>query len=74
MTTLALVTIDEARDAYRVEGHVLYRAVKAGKIAAYKPGKRLLLDAGSLQDWFESTRVRPKRRMGRPRNTTITNI
>lgn len=74
MTSPALVTIDEACDAYRVEGHVLYRAVKAGKIAAYKPGKRLLLEAGSLLEWFESTRVRPKKRMGRPRNNTITNI
>lgn len=74
MTIPSLITIDEACARLRVGYAAIYSAVKRGKIAAYKPGKEILLDEESLCAWFEASKIKPRVGKGRPRNTTITNI
>lgn len=68
------LTLREAAREYPVSYSTLYLAVRRGEIEAYKPGREIVLEAASLQEWFLSKKVRVRKLAGRPRNTTITKI
>ena len=61
------LTYAEAGSLYGVGRSKLQRLVVRGEITAYRPGKATLLDAGSVEAWVESTKIKPARRIGRPR-------
>ena len=61
------LTYAEAQAMYGVGRSKLQRLVVRGEIVAYRPGKATLLDAGSVEAWVESTKIKPARRLGRPR-------
>ena len=61
------IGIKDAAERYGISTQTLYRAVNAGKIAAYKPGRNILLDADSLDDWFKASKIIIKRPVGKPR-------
>ena len=61
------LTYAEAQALYGVGRSKLQRLVVRGEITAYRPGKATLLDAGSVEAWVESTKIKPERRLGRPR-------
>jgi excisionase family DNA binding protein len=64
-------TYAEAQEVYGVSRMTLNRLVARGAIEAYRPGRKTLLDAVSLDRWFRSTKVQVKpvrgRRKGAPR-------
>ena len=64
MTTLTYI---EAERLYSISTRALQRLVKAGKVIAYKPGAKVLMDADSLAAWVMSTRIQPAKKIGRPR-------
>lgn len=64
---MKLITYEEAAEQYRCHRATVERAVKKGKIEAYKPGKLVLLNAESVNEWFLSTQIKPVRTGGRPR-------
>ena len=64
MTTLTYV---EAERLYSISTRALQRLVKAGKVAAYRPGAKVLLDCDSLEAWVKSTKIQPAKKIGRPR-------
>lgn len=61
------IGIKEAASRFNISTATLYRAVAAGKIAAYKPGRDILLDVESLEEWFKSTKIIARRPVGKPR-------
>ena len=61
------ITYAEAQKLYSVGRSRLQRLVVTGVIEAYRPGKETLLDSASLNIWFQSTKVKPIVRRGRPR-------
>lgn len=60
-------TYAEAERLYSISTRALQRLVKAGKITAYKPGAKVLLDVESLEAWVRSTKIKPSIKIGRPR-------
>ena len=64
MTT---ITYLEAERIYSISTRALQRLVKAGKVIAYKPGAKVLMDADSLAAWVRSTKIKPAVKIGRPR-------
>lgn len=61
------ITYEEAAERYKCDPRSLRRAVIAGKIEAYKPGLRILIDIKSADAWFMSTKRQPSPILGRPR-------
>ena len=61
------ITYAEAQQLYSVGRSKLQRLVVTGVIEAYRPGKETLLDAVSVNHWFQSTKIKPIARRGRPR-------
>ncbi|MBM9616453.1 excisionase family DNA-binding protein [Desulfobulbus rhabdoformis] len=61
------ITYAEAQELYSVGRSRLQRLVVNGVIEAYRPGKETLLDSASLHIWFQSTKIKPVARRGRPR-------
>ena len=61
------LTYIEAERLYSISTRALQRLVKAGKVTAYKPGAKVLLDAESLAAWVRSTKIQPAKKIGRPR-------
>lgn len=61
------MTIQEVMTAYRVGYQTIYRAVQRGELEAYKPGRKLIIDAESAGNWFKSKKIKPKAALGRPR-------
>ena len=61
------LTYAEAQALYGVGRSTLQRLVVRGEIVAYRPGKAVLLDHASVEEWVASTRITPARRLGRPR-------
>ena len=68
MNLLAYV---EAERLYSISTWALQRLVKAGKVTAYKPGAKVLLDADSLAAGVRSTKIKPAIKIGRPRKGAI---
>lgn len=64
---MTLYTYAEAERLYSISTLALQRLVKAGKITAYKPGAKVLLDGESLATWVKSTKIAPRKKIGRPR-------
>ncbi|MBU0967590.1 MAG: helix-turn-helix domain-containing protein [Proteobacteria bacterium] len=60
------ITIDEAAKLTKCSYHTIHRAIKKGDLAAYKPGKTVLILEKDLAAWFQSKRVLAVR-IGRPR-------
>lgn len=60
------ITIDEAAKLAKCSYHTIHRAIKKGDLAAYKPGKTVLILEKDLAAWFQSKRVLAVR-TGRPR-------
>ncbi|MEW6290760.1 MAG: helix-turn-helix domain-containing protein [Thermodesulfobacteriota bacterium] len=60
------ITIDEAAKLAKCSYHTIHRAIKKGDLAAYKPGKTVLILEKDLAAWFQSKRVLAVR-IGRPR-------
>lgn len=60
------VTIDEAAQLVKCSYHTIHRAIKKGELAAYKPGKTVLILESDLNTWFQSKRIRAVN-VGRPR-------
>jgi len=60
------ITIDEAARLAKCSYHTIHRAIKKGDLAAYKPGKTVLILETDLNAWFESKRIRAVK-AGRPR-------
>jgi excisionase family DNA binding protein len=60
------MTIDEAAQLAKCSYHTIHRAIKRGDLAAYKPGKTVLILETDLNAWFESKRIRAVK-AGRPR-------
>lgn len=60
------MTIDEAAELAKCSYHTIHRAIKRGDLAAYKPGKTVLILEADLNAWFESKRIRAVK-AGRPR-------
>lgn len=64
---MTLYTYAEAERLYSISTRALQRLVKAGKVTAYKPGAKVLLDGESLATWVKSTKIAPRKKIGRPR-------
>jgi excisionase family DNA binding protein len=62
------ITIDEAAQLAKCSYHTIHRAIKRGDLAAYKPGKTVLILESDLNAWFESKRIRVVK-AGRPRRS-----
>lgn len=60
------MTIDEAAKLAKCSYHTIHRAIKKGDLAAYKPGKAVLILEKDLAAWFQSKRVYAVK-TGRPR-------
>ena len=60
------LTIDEAAKLAKCSYHTIHRAIKKGDLAAYKPGKTVLILEKDLSAWFQSKRVHAVK-AGRPR-------
>lgn len=60
------MTIEEAAELAKCSYHTIHRAIKKGDLAAYKPGKTVLILEKDLSAWFESKRVHAVK-TGRPR-------
>jgi excisionase family DNA binding protein len=61
-----LITMDEAAQLAKCSYHTIHRAIKKGDLAAYKPGKTVLILEQDLTEWFKSKRIRAVQ-TGRPR-------
>jgi excisionase family DNA binding protein len=61
------LTYTEAQKLYGVGRTRLQKLVTSGVVQAFRPGKETLLDAVDLDLWFRSTKIKPVRRLGRPR-------
>ncbi|MCB2218078.1 MAG: helix-turn-helix domain-containing protein [Desulfobulbaceae bacterium] len=61
------LTYAQAQKIYFVGRSKLQRLVVTGVVEAFRPGKETLLDSISLDRWFRSTKIKPRRRPGRPR-------
>ena len=62
-----LLAYSEAERLYSISTRALQRLVKAGKVTAYKPGAKVLLDGESLEAWVKSTKIKSSVKVGRPR-------
>lgn len=69
-TNTPYLTYQEAQEKYQVGRSKLQRLVVTGVITAYRPGKETMLDSSSLDAWFRTTKIAPKKRLGRPRKRT----
>jgi excisionase family DNA binding protein len=52
-----MLTVQEAAERVRLTQWAIYRAIRRGDLAAYKPGGRLRIREADLEAWLESTRV-----------------
>jgi excisionase family DNA binding protein len=64
------ITLSEATERAKCSYLTIYRAIRAGDLQAYKPGKFVLIKEEDFLDWFESTKIKVSR-VGRPRGPEI---
>ena len=62
------LTIPEAAELAHCSYHTIHRAIKNGDLAAYKPGKTVLILQKDFNLWFESKKIHAVK-LGRPRRT-----
>jgi len=60
------MTIGEAASLAKCSYHTIHRAIKKGDLAAYKPGKTVLILEKDLTNWFKSKQVYAVK-IGKPR-------
>lgn len=65
------ITYKEAQERYRCGRRKIQKAVNDGIIVAYRPADKVLLVLESADAWFESTIVKPRVRIGRPRRGAV---
>ena len=53
------LTIKEAAELARCSAVTIRRAIHAGKLPAYKPGKQILIEEKDFRAWFRSSQVMP---------------
>ena len=61
------ITYAEASEILGVSRPTLRRLIDNGVVVAYRPGLRTLLDVETLEAWFKTTIIKPRKRPGRPR-------
>jgi len=64
------ITCEQAAERYHCHYQSIRKAIKAGKIVAYRPGKNIQIDLESGDKWFYSTKQQPSSIIGRPRTGT----
>lgn len=62
------ITYEEATERYRCDRKAIRKAILAGDIDSYKPGKSVLIDRKQADAWFLSTKQIVRKRSGRPRS------
>lgn len=62
-----IITYREAVERYKCDRQAIRKAILAGKIVSYKPGKTVLIDRKSGDAWFMSTQQKSSPHLGRPR-------
>jgi len=70
----AYITYTAAKQRYGVGRTMLQGLVHRGVVAAYRPGKKILLEVASLEAWFQGTKMIPRHRQGRPRKIKFSNL
>lgn len=65
------ITYKEAQARYGCGRMKIQKAVNDGIIEAYQPADNVLLVLESADAWFESTKVKPRVRIGRPRRGAV---
>jgi excisionase family DNA binding protein len=58
-----MLTVQEAAERVRLTHWAVYRAIRRGDLAAFKPGGRLRIDEADFTAWLESTRVQAEPRL-----------
>ncbi len=61
------ISYDEAIERYKCTQKRLRRAIKAGEIDAYKPGREVRIDKESADKWFLSNKRLATKKVGGPR-------
>jgi len=64
---MELIPYPEAQERFHISRMTLWRLVKSGVVAAYRPGKKTMFSVRDLEIWLASTRIKPKTKIGRPR-------
>lgn len=65
------ITYTEAAQRYNCDRQAIRRAVNAGRITAYKPGKEVRLVLHEADLWFYSTRIKTTEEKGKRRRRSI---
>jgi len=71
---MKLVTYEQVEERFHCSKKTLQRAVKAGEVDAYRPGKRVLLDEATVMSWVMSKKIRPVRSPGSRRTPPVVNL
>lgn len=61
------ITYPEAVKLYKCDRQSIRKAILKGDIIAYKPGKHVLIDLKTGNEWFLSTQQVARPKIGRPR-------
>ena len=61
------IKLPEASERWNCCTKKIRDEIKAGNIVAYKPGRNILVDIRSGDEWFKSKKIIPVRKKGRPR-------
>ncbi len=69
---IAYLTLKEAMRELPLGYRTIYNAVRRGEITSYKPGREILVERASLENWLLSKKVEPPRQVGRPRKNSTT--
>lgn len=67
---IAYLTLKEAMLELPLGYRTIYNAVRRGEITAYKPGREILVERASLENWLLSKKIEPPRQVGRPRKNS----
>ena len=65
------ITYQEATERYKCDRQSIRKAILSGAVTAYKPGKAVLIEVKSGDEWFMSTRQLPSPLIGRPRRGAV---
>lgn len=57
---------EQAAELAQCSHFLIREAIKSGKLAACKPGKRYLIDPADLDKWIKSRQVKPRTKKSNP--------
>ena len=63
------LTLTQAATRVRCSEATLSRAIKRGRLTAYRPGKLIIILQEDLIKWLQSKKITPQKRQGAPRKT-----